>query len=151
MWSSIKGADHFVCDDCGQIMWSVSWRFYMPGGCIVTLVQPFVKGFSIKICTAIDKEKAGSNYIQHVCADALVHTWWRWCNYTKVTFPMLSKANIWYAVSKEKRMFGMIISIGTDNLVPISVPTDLSITLLKKLQDHWTFSKILLRFVKKWV
>ena len=27
MWSGFKGADHFIFDDCGQIMWSVSNGF----------------------------------------------------------------------------------------------------------------------------
>ena len=27
MWSSIMGADHFIFDDCGQIMWSGSRGF----------------------------------------------------------------------------------------------------------------------------
>ena len=44
------------------------------GRCIVALQQSFVKRFAIKNCTAVSKEKAGSNHIQHVCADALVHT-----------------------------------------------------------------------------
>ena len=70
-------------------------------------------------------------------------------NYTPIPLPTPSKANIWYAVSKEKGMFGMIISIGTDNSVPTSVTTELSIILLNKLQDHWILSKILLQFVKK--
>ena len=35
------------------------------------------RGSAIKICTAIIKEKARSNHIQHVCTDALVHICWR--------------------------------------------------------------------------
>ena len=35
-----------------------------------------------------------------------------------------------------KGMFGMIISIGTDNSVPTSVTTEQNIILLNKLQDR---------------
>ena len=30
MWSSIKGADRFICGNCGQIMWSFSSDFRPP-------------------------------------------------------------------------------------------------------------------------
>ena len=41
---------------------------------IVPLLQPFVKRFAIKICTAIDKEKARSSYVHHECTNVSAHT-----------------------------------------------------------------------------
>ena len=64
------------------------------GRCIVPLLQPFVKRFSIKICTAIDKEKAGVlMYIMSVPMHLHTHDVHD-RNYTQIPLSTPSLANI---------------------------------------------------------
>ena len=64
MWSSIKGADHFIFDDCGQIMWSVSigFRHLRLSYCNSSSAscQEF---WRIKICDAVVKDKGRGKHI----------------------------------------------------------------------------------------
>ena len=105
----LMGADRFILNIYGQPMWSLSQLQLIKVVVLYLFFSRLSREFAIKICTAIIKEKARSNHLHHVCADALVHTWWRWSQLQKVTFPMLSKVKIWYAVSKEKAFVGVII------------------------------------------
>ena len=47
------------------------------GRCIVPLLQPFVKSVCDENLHRNNQRKARGNHLQHVCADALVHTCWR--------------------------------------------------------------------------
>ena len=69
-WERIFLFQGFVVNCCGRFLTESTHQ----GRRIVTLMRAFVKRFKIKNCTAIIKEKARSDYVQHVCADALVHT-----------------------------------------------------------------------------
>ena len=65
MWSSIKGADRFICGDCGQIMSSFSLgvrhlRLLYCNSCEIICQE--VSG--VNIWDAVDKEKGKVKYIR---------------------------------------------------------------------------------------
>ena len=130
-------------------MWSLSQLQPIRVVVLYLFFSHLSRVFAIKICTAIIKEKARSNHIQYVCANALVHTWWRWLKPHPKPAPNAVNSQYLIRCNQRKREFGLIISNGTNNSVPISVTTEPSIILLNKLQDRWIISQILLQSVRK--
>ena len=102
------GSGWFFIKISGQQMWSLSQLQPLRIVVLYLFFSRLSRVFAIKICTAIIKEKGRSDHIQHVCTVALVHTWWRWLQLHRIPLPTMSIANIWYAVSKEKRMWNSL-------------------------------------------
>ena len=55
-------------------MWSLSQLQPLRIVVLYLFFSRLSRVFAIKICTAIIKEKAWSDHLQHVCANALVHS-----------------------------------------------------------------------------
>ena len=70
---SLIGSGWFFIKISGQHMWSLSQLQRIKVVVLYLFFSCLSRVFAIKICTAIDKEKARSNHIQHVCADRSAH------------------------------------------------------------------------------
>ena len=83
MWSGIKGADRFICGNCGQIMWSVSNGFRHLRLLYCSSFERVCQAVSrVNIWVAVVKEKGKErNFTLRFYADA------RFNKMKKVTVP----------------------------------------------------------------
>ena len=101
-WLRPHGSGWFFIVISGQPMWSLSQPQLIKVVVLYLFFSHLSRGSTIKICTAIDKEKPGAvMYIMSVPMYLHMHDGNDW-NYTPISLPTPSIANIWYAVSKEK-------------------------------------------------
>ena len=67
------GSGSFFVKISGQRMWSLSQFQPIKVVVLYLFFSRLSRVFAIKICTAIDKEKAGSSYVHHECTNRLAH------------------------------------------------------------------------------
>ena len=70
----IIGSGLFFVKIHGQQMWSLSQLQLIKVVVLCLFFSRLSREFAIKICTAIYKEKAGSNHLHHECTNASAHT-----------------------------------------------------------------------------
>ena len=95
------GGGWFFIKINGQRMWSLSQFQPIKVVVLYLFFSRLSRGSAIKICTTVIKEKTGSNHIQHMCADALVHTWWRWLELCWIF--ILNAVNSKYLIRSKQR------------------------------------------------
>ena len=77
-WLRPHRSGWFFIKISGQHMWSLSQLQRIKVVVLYLFFSCLSRVFAIKICTAIDKEKAGGSHVHHECTNESAYTWCTW-------------------------------------------------------------------------